>query len=55
MAKSLDEIVQQSGEVLNQIRNHPRNWKLAISWIVITVVVCWLGQSSLSLLKIESE
>jgi hypothetical protein len=42
MAMSFTEIVQHSGEVLDQIRNQHINWKLAITWIVIIAVGSWL-------------
>ncbi len=40
MATSLNEIAQQSGAALDQIRNYPINWTLAS--IAIAVVGCWL-------------
>ena len=40
MAISLNEIAQQSGEALDQIRNYSINWYLAS--IAIVVVGCWL-------------
>ena len=39
MPMSLTEIVQQ---LLDRIENHPIDWKLAITWIVIVAVGCWL-------------
>jgi hypothetical protein len=40
MAISLNEIAQQSGAALDQIRSYPINWSLAS--IAIAVVGCWL-------------
>jgi hypothetical protein len=40
MAISLNEIAQQSGAALDQIRNYPINWSLAS--IAVLVVGCWL-------------
>jgi hypothetical protein len=40
MAISLNEIAQQSGTALDQIRSYPINWSLAS--IAIVVVGCWL-------------
>jgi hypothetical protein len=40
MAISLNEIAQQSGAALDQIRSYPINWSLAS--IVIVAVGCWL-------------
>jgi hypothetical protein len=39
MPMSLTEIVQQ---LLDHIKNHPIDWKLAITWMVIVAVGCWL-------------
>ena len=36
----LNEIAQQSGEALDQIRNYPINWNLVS--IAVVVVGCWL-------------
>jgi hypothetical protein len=40
MAISVNEIAQQSGAALDQIRHHPINWSLAS--IATVVVGCWL-------------
>ena len=39
---SFAETVQQSGHLLDYIKNHPIDWNLAIAWIVIVAVGCWL-------------
>ena len=36
---SVTEIVQQ---LLDHIENHPVDWNLAITWIVIVALGCWL-------------
>lgn len=41
MTISLNEIAQQSGEALDQIRNYPINWNLVS--IAVVVVGCWLS------------
>ena len=50
---SFTEVVQQSGEVLDHIRNEHINWTLAITWIVIVAVGCWLWAGSLSCLNLD--
>jgi hypothetical protein len=40
MAISVNEIAQQSGAALDQIRSYPINWSLAS--IATVVVGCWL-------------
>ena len=52
MAISVNEIAQQSGAALDQIRSYPINWSLAS--IATVVVGCWLLQSSWSILKTKS-
>ena len=51
MAMSFTEVVQQSGEVLDHIRNPHINWTLAITWIVIVAVGCWLWAEFIELLE----
>ena len=51
MAMSFTEVVQQSGEVLDHIRNQHLNWTLAITWIVIVAVGCWLWAEFIELLE----
>jgi hypothetical protein len=51
MAMSFTEVVQQSGEVLDHIRNQHLNWTLAITWIVIVAVGSWLWAEFIELLE----
>ena len=48
MPMSLTEIVQQ---LLDHIKNHPMDWKLAITWIVIVAVGCWLWAEFIEFLE----
>ena len=48
MPMSLTEIVQQ---LLDHIKNHPIDWKLAITWIVIVAVGCWLWAEFIEFLE----
>ena len=45
---SLTEIVQQ---LLDHIKNHPLDWKPAITWIVIVAVGCWLWAEFIEFLE----
>ena len=45
------EIVRQSGQLLDQIKNHPIDWNLAIAWIVIVAVGCWLWAEFIEFLE----
>jgi hypothetical protein len=47
------EIVRQSGQLLDQIKNHPIDWNLAIAWIVIVALGVGFGQSSLNFLNLD--
>jgi len=51
MPMSFSEIIQQSGDVLDQIRNHPIDWNLGITWIVIVAVGCWLWAEFIEFLE----
>ena len=42
------EIVQQ---LLDHIENHPIDWNLAITWIVIVAVGCWLWAEFIEFLE----
>ena len=48
MPMSLTEMVQQ---LLDYIKNHPTDWKLAITWIVVVAVGCWLWAELIELLE----
>ena len=48
MPMSLTEIVQQ---LLDHIKNHPLDWKPAITWIVIVAVGCWLWAEFIEFLE----
>ena len=48
MPMSFTEIVQQ---LLDYIKNHPTDWNLAITWIVIVAVGCWLWAEFIELLE----
>ena len=48
---SFTEIVQHTGEVLDHIRSQPINWDLAITWIVIVAVGCWLWAEFIEFLE----
>ena len=52
MPMSLTEIVQQ---LLDHIKNHPIDWKLAITWIVIVAVGCWLWAEFIEFLRISTD
>ena len=54
MAISFTEVVRQSGEVLDHIRNQHINWTLAITWIVIVAVGSWLWAEFIELLEIST-
>jgi hypothetical protein len=45
------EIVQQSAQLLEQIKDHPIDWNLAIAWIVIVAVGCWLWAEFIEFLE----
>jgi hypothetical protein len=45
------ETVQQSGQLLDYIKNHPIDWNLAIAWIVIVAVGCWLWAEFIEFLE----
>jgi hypothetical protein len=45
---SFTEIVQHTGEVLD---HQPINWDLAITWIVIVAVGCWLWAEIIEFLE----
>jgi hypothetical protein len=49
MPMSFTETVQQSGQLLDYIKNHPIDWNLAIAWIVIVAV----GWSLLNFLNLD--
>ena len=51
---SFTGVVQQSGEVLDHIRNQHINWTLAITWIVIVAVGCWLWAEFIELLEFST-
>jgi hypothetical protein len=51
MPTSFTEIIQQSGQLLDHIKNHPIDWKLAITWIVIVAIGCWLWAEFIELLE----
>jgi hypothetical protein len=51
MPMSFTETVQQSGQLLDYIKNHPLDWNLAIAWIVIVAVGCWLWAEFIELLE----
>ena len=51
MPMSFTETVQQSGQLLDYIKNHPIDWNLAIAWIVIVAVGCWLWAEFIEFLK----
>ena len=51
MPMSFTETVQQSGQLLDHIKNHPIDWNLAITWIVIVAVGCWLWAEFIELLE----
>ena len=51
MPMSFTEIVQQSGQLLDHIKNQPTDWNLAITWIVIVAVGCWLWAEFIELLE----
>ena len=51
MPMSFTETVQQSGQLLDYIKNHPIDWNLAIAWIVIVAVGCWLWAEFIELLE----
>ena len=48
MPMSLTEMVQQ---LLDCIKNHPTDWKLAITWIVVVAGGCWLWAEFIKLLE----
>ena len=48
---SFTEIVHHTGEVLDHIRSQPINWDLAITWIVIVAVGCWLWAEFIEFLE----
>ena len=48
---SFTETVQQSGQLLDHIKNHPMDWNLAITWIVIVAVGCWLWAEFIEFLE----
>ena len=48
---SFTETVQQSGQLVDYIKNHPTDWNLAIAWIVIVAVGCWLWAEFIELLE----
>jgi hypothetical protein len=48
MPMSLTEMVQQ---LLDHIKNHPIDWKLAITWIVTVAVGCWLWAEFIEFLE----
>jgi hypothetical protein len=48
---SFTEIVQHTGEMLDHIRSQPINWDLAITWIVIVAVGCWLWAEFIEFLE----
>ena len=48
---SFTETVQQSGHLLDYIKNHPIDWNLAIAWIVIVAVGCWLWAEFIEFLE----
>ena len=54
MPMSFTETVQQSGQLLDYIKNHPIDWNLAIAWIVIVAVGCWLWAEFIELLEIST-
>ena len=51
MPMSFTETVQQSGQLLDYIKNHPMDWNLAIAWIVIVAVGCWLWAEFIEFLE----
>ena len=51
MPMSSTEIVQQSAQLLDHIKNHPIDWKLAITWIVVVAVGCWLWAEFIEFLE----
>jgi hypothetical protein len=51
MPMSFTEIVQQSGQLLDHIKNHSIDWNLAITWIVIVAVGCWLWAEFIEFLE----